>query len=88
MPKYWYDRDANRTCDVPDEEEREFRLRVLADKKPYFMRYIYPALIKQYTTYIINTKKKCLREFRVGIDELLRKPKEELTADERGFLKY
>lgn len=88
MPKYWYDRDANRTCDIPDEEEREFRLKVLADKKPYFMKYIYPALSKQYSTYIANTGKKCLREFRITIDELLEKPESELTEEESNFLYY
>ena len=88
MPKYWYDRNANRSCDVPDEEEREFRLRVLADKKPYFMKYIYPTLSKQNSTYITNTKKKCLREFRITIDELLDKPESELTEEESNFLYY
>lgn len=88
MPKSWYDRNSNRSCDIPDEEQREFNLRILADKKPYFMRYIYPSLNKQYTTYINNTRKKCMREFRMSIDELFAKDEAQLSEDERTFLYY
>ena len=88
MPKYWYDRASCRTADLPDEETRELNLAILADKKPYFMRYIYPSLNKQYTTYISNTKKKCLREFRITIEELMEKDEAELTEEERTFLRY
>lgn len=65
MPKYWYNRSSNSAEEFPDEEERKFNLRILADKKPYFMRYIYPNLMSQYRNYIKNTDKKCLREFRI-----------------------
>lgn len=88
MPREWYDRNANRSCDIDDEERRQFNLRILADKKPYFMRYIYPALMRQYNTYITNTNKKSIREFRIPIDELLATPKESLTDSEQEFIKY
>lgn len=88
MPKEWYDRNSNRSCDIEDEAQRQFNLRVIADKKPYFMRYIYPTMMKQYNTYISNTNKKAIREFRLTIDELLEKPTDELTDDERNFIRY
>lgn len=91
MPKDWYDRAANRLTDDLSEEEvqrRLFNLRVLADKKPYFMRYIYPNLMSQYNTYIKNTDKKCMREFRQTIEEMMAKNPDELTQAEAEFIDY
>ena len=50
MPKAWHDR--HHALAVEDTERRKLYLSILADKKPYFMRYIYPDLAKQYNTYI------------------------------------
>lgn len=86
MPKHWYARAANHKGDFPDERERAFNLRILAEKKPYFMQYIYPDLRRQYRKYIENTNKKCLREFRLSIEELLEKDPSTLTGQERNFL--
>lgn len=91
MPKEWYDRASNRITDDLSDEEKErrlFNLRVLADKKPYFMRYIYPNLMTQYNTYIKNTNKKCIREFRQTIDELIEKSPDQRTHLEEEFIKY
>lgn len=91
MPKEWYDRAANRITEGLSEEDiarREFNLNILADKKPYFMRYVYPNLMSQYNTYIKNTDKKCIREFRQSIDELLSKSEAELTEAEIEFINY
>lgn len=91
MPKDWYDRSANRITDELSDEEAErrmFNLSILADKKPYFMRYIYPNLMNQYNTYIKNTDKKCMREFRQTIEELMEKNPDELTEAEAEFMNY
>lgn len=88
MPKEWYDRHSNRSCDIEDDSLRQLNMRVIADKKPYFMRYIYPTMMKQYNEYISNTNKKALREFRITIDELLQKDESDLTEHEAEFLKY
>lgn len=91
MPKEWYDRSANRIKDgdsANEIERKEFNLKILADKKPYFMRYIYPNLMNQYDTYIKNTDKKCMREFRQSIEELLAKNPNELTQAEAEFIDY
>lgn len=89
MPKEWYDRNAVRKMPLGTQEERQLHdlyLNILADKKPYFMLYIYPNLMRQYNTYVKNTNKKCLREFRTTIDELL--VKDCLSQQEEDFIKY
>ena len=86
MPREWY--DPHSALEIPDEEEREFYLSILADKKPYFMRYIYPDLMKEYNTYIKNTEKKAQREFSLSVSDLLAKDDSELTEREREFLHY
>lgn len=86
MPKYWHDRHA--LGKIEDDEEREFNRRIVADKKPYFMRYIYPSLMKQYNTYINNTNRNALREFQMTVDEIRAQPYKELTPRQVEFLKY
>lgn len=86
MPRSWHDRHS--AAVIGDEERRRFYLSIVADKKPYFMRYVYPALMKQYNTYRKNTNKSALREFQLGIDELLDIPEEELTDRQRDFVRY
>ena len=52
------------------------------------MRYIYPDLMNQYNTYIKNTGKKCIREFRCTIEELAAKKETELSPSESTFINY
>lgn len=87
MPKYWYDRGSNKS-DNFSEEDRSFNLSIIADRKPYFMRYIYPTLMKQYNTYISSTNKNALRLFGVTVSEMLEKPTDHLTDRELEFLQY
>ena len=86
MPKEWFDRHA--ASQIEDDETRNLYLAIIADKKPYFMRYIYPDLMRQYNTYIRNTRKKAMREFGISIEDLAVKPDDELTDAERNFLHY
>lgn len=91
MPKTWYDRSACKTTADMDErktDEMAFYKSIVADKKPYFMRYIYPALNADYNAYIKNTDTKCLREFRITVDELMAKPAEQLTEREADFVRF
>lgn len=86
MPKEWHDRhSANR---IEDDDRRAFYRSIVADKKPYFMRYIYPALMKQYNTYIKNINRNALREFQMTVDELRSLPFKDLTERQREFLRY
>lgn len=86
MPQNWHDRRTVHKMD--DGEQKDLYRAIVADKKPYFMRYIYPALSKQYTTYINNTNRNALREFQMTVSELQNIPQEELTDRQRDFLKY
>lgn len=84
MPGSWYerrciDRDA-------DEDTQRLYSAIVADRKPYFMRYIYPALAKQYTNYIKAANKNAMREFGVGIDEMLTMPAADLTDRQLDFV--
>lgn len=86
MPRTWHDRHAANK--IEDDSMREFYRSIVADKKPYFMRYIYPALMKQYNQYIKNTNRNALREFQMTVPELQQIPVEELTERQSDFLKY
>ena len=91
MPRSWYDYHANALPENATEEqiaEREFNLSILADKKPYFMRYIYPTLMKQYNSYVKNAGTKCVREFRMDLNELLAIPPEDRTPEQASFISY
>lgn len=86
MPRHWHDRHAANKLE--DAKERELCRAIVADKKPYFMRYIYPDLMKQYNTYIKNTNRNSLREFKTTIPEMLNMPYKDLTERQREFLSY
>ena len=86
MPREWHDRHA--VNQIADPDKRKFYRDIVADKKPYFMRYIYPALMKQYNTYIKNTDRSALREFQMTVEELGRLPHNQLTERQKDFLRY
>ena len=86
MPKEWRDRWA--AVLIEDEKKKELYRRIAVGRKPYFMRYVYPTLMKQYNTYIKNTDKNAMREFGLTVAELKAIPEEKLTEDQRLFLKY
>jgi len=86
MPLTWHDRHA--VNKMEDEEQRDFYRRIVADKKPYFMRYIYPALMKQYNTYIKNTDRNALRQFGIRVADMRSAPYSELNEQQREFLRY
>lgn len=86
MPAEWHDIHA--VNKIADDDRKAFYRRTVADKKPYFMRYIYPALMRQYNTYIKDTEKVALREFGLGVSELMAIPEDERTERQSEFLYY
>lgn len=86
MAKNWHDRHA--VNKMEDEDERDYYRMIVADKKPYFMRYIYPALMKEYRKFIKDTNRNALREFREDVGELMSKDVSDLTDRQRDFLRY
>ncbi|AMJ42345.1 hypothetical protein [Anaerotignum propionicum] len=88
-PKHWFDYGSNKIKDDDSKEQRElkeFNKRLVADKKPYFMQYIYPDVRRIYKKYITDSNKKCQTEFKFTINELKNKPNK--TTQEIEFLKY
>lgn len=86
MPREWHDRHYVNI--IEDEDRRDLYRSIVADKKPYFMRYIYPDLMRQYNTYIKNTERNSLREFQISVKELRSIPKCKLTDRQKDFLRY
>ena len=89
MPDSWYSWIVNRVKEEEKgteiEERKKFNRRITADKKPYFMKYIYPAEKKKLNEYIKNNNIKCLMRFRLTLDEL--RIKLDKTEEEEQFLK-
>ena len=86
MPRDWHDRMA--ASKIEDEDLRELYRCIAADKKPYFMRYVYPDLMKRHNTYLKNTDRNALREFQMTVQELKSVPYNRLTERQREFLLY
>ena len=86
MAKEWHDRHA--VNKMESDEDKRFYRSIVADRKPYFMKYIYPSLKKQYNTFIKNTDKNALREFQMTVSELKSLPESERTDRQDEFLRY
>lgn len=84
MPRNWHDRYAVNKIEC--DKEKKFYDSIVADKKPYFMRYIYPALMKRYNVYKRNTDKNALRRFQMTVAEMKESPKP--TKEQREFLRH
>ena len=91
MPRYWHDYFANALPEDATNEDvnrREFNLRILADKKPYFMCYIYPKLMKDYKDYVKTVSAKCMTMFRTRLSDLLAIPEHELDSEQAAFIQF
>lgn len=89
MPKYWYDKSACNKLPENTEEEKQFKelcLRIVAQKKPHFMKYIYPDVMAEYKRYLSGTNSKCIREFKTSISDLIHRTNK--TASEEDFINY
>ena len=86
MPKSWHDRHS--TKQIEDTEQREMYRSIAVERKPYFMRYIYPALMRQYNTYIRNTDRNALREFGMTVREITELPAGSRTERQQEFIQY
>jgi len=82
MPRNWHDRHS--VNKIEDESIRLFYREIVADKKPYYMQYIYPSLRKEYRTYTKRADRNALREFQMTVDELIALP--DKTERQEEFL--
>lgn len=74
MPKMWYDIHSVVVREGDDEEtvrKKEYNRRIIADRKPYFMIYIYPQLKREYKKFMDSAKRSCQTQFGIRLDELL-----------------
>lgn len=86
MPAHWHSRRACMNKFKGNEDELRFQLRICADKKPYFMMYIYPALGKLVRKYEASVKFAAQQKFQQDYELLMEKNADELTEDEAGFV--
>ncbi len=87
MPDKWYNWISNKISKGKDSSEKKenwFNRKLVADRKPYFMQYVYPAERARMNEYIKKNNEKCLMRFRLTLDELL--VKEEKTPEEKKFI--
>lgn len=85
MPKAWYDYHA--LSDNMSQDTLDLYRDVIADRKPYFMRYVYPSLSKQYTSYVKTSNRNAVLQHGMSLDDLLNKPVYELTDDQLNFVR-
>ena len=89
MPEEWYSFRANKPKDTDsqkDLERKEFNQLIVADKKPYFMIYVYPTLKSEYRQYRKKAETSTYIEFGMSVDELI--AKENKTDREQEYLRY
>lgn len=89
MPTYWYNMTQNYIRKDDSEETKtakEFNAKICADRKPYFMAYRYPELMKQYRTYMKSENSRCISKFGKTIEELLSSAHP--TDDEKNFIEW
>lgn len=80
-PVSWF-----RYTPLETEAKTDFYKGILADKKPYFMKYIYPGTMKEYKKYTTNSNLKCQTRFGISLDEL--EDKLHPSEEEEAFLYY
>lgn len=87
IPKSWYVKDVNEITEEDSEEvkaRKRFNLKIMADKKPYFFKYIYPQINQSYIEYEENWNNNSMRFCRQSIGSLTKK--ENKTEDEQRLL--
>lgn len=86
MPAEWHDLHAVGRMD--DGEKKELYRRIAAFRKPYFMRYIYPSLSKEYRLYDRRSNSNVIRQFGMTIDEVRELGDNEMTDEMKSSLEF
>lgn len=88
MPKHWYDYKVNKISDKDNEEikkQKEFNLKLVVNKKPYFFIYNYKNIQSKYNVFMKNVENNCIIRFGLSLNEL--KNKENKNDEKIKFLK-
>lgn len=89
MPEQWYEFKAVNVHDGDSEEtqqKKEFNRHILADKKPYFMIYVYSKIKKKLDDFVKSADRISLENFLMPMEELL--AKENKTEAEQTHVDY
>jgi transcription termination factor NusB len=89
MPEEWHNWISNKynsNYSSKQNKNNVINRTIIADKKPYFMQYIYPKEKHKYEDYKQNNNDKCIMQFGITFDELLSKEKK--TKEEEKFIYY
>ena len=87
MPDTWYNWISNKLSKAKNSETKKqfwINRKIIADKKPYFMQYIYPSKRAELNKYNKTNNEKCLMRFRITLEELIKK--ENKTKEEEHFV--
>ena len=87
MPKHWTRWTNDLPEDDPDEDKLKFCNSIVADRKPYFFRYLYPRENARYMKYITKANEFTTLTFDKNLDEILNGDENTLTDDERVYRK-
>lgn len=91
MPVEWYDFRANNISDDDSQEtinKKKFYMTIAAEKKPFFMTYVYPKLKSENNTFLRNNERSAVRRFgEYGVNNISDLEKlEDKTAAMEKFL--
>ena len=85
MPKHWT-RKISKKPDNVEDIDFEFYNSIVADKKPYFFRYLYSSENSKYLKYLDKENDVCMMLFQKSIYDILDSAPEDLTEAERDYL--
>ncbi len=85
MPKHWTRKISKKPDDMED-IDFEFYNSIVADKKPYFFRYLYSSENSKYLKYLDKENDVCMMLFQKSIYDILDSAPEDLTDAERNYL--
>lgn len=94
MPKEWYDFHSVLVKDGDNDQtikRKEFNRQILAEKKPYYMIYVYPELGRQFRKYVKEADEVCVEKWGMSVFGLAENMnKDACTAEflEAYFKKY
>ena len=80
MPQTWYSVSAIDKVES-DYDRRFFYVSICANRKPYFMTYIYPALMSDYKDYVSNCERSSRRRFGYSISDISSMPDDQTTPE-------
>lgn len=87
LPKKWKEYQKINDDDTPEEKARkEFENKLVIDKRPYFMKYLYPKYAKEYKNFQADFERYSIIKFGKAIEELTEE--DEKKEEYKEMMKY